>query len=90
MLEDLSPAKAGSQIKGCTVDQCSEILSALAEIHGRFWQKESMPPEDPKRFAGIIRYNMEQCMKQFSKRYHSMMNGIAEDFEWIRENDGVA
>ena len=37
ILEDLSPARPGSQVKGCTLQQARDVLSNLAQIHGRLW-----------------------------------------------------
>jgi hypothetical protein len=37
IMEDLSPARSGSQVKGCTLQQVEDVLSMLAEVHSRFW-----------------------------------------------------
>ena len=38
LLEDLSEMEAGDQIEGCTPEQASTIVSALARLHAEFWE----------------------------------------------------
>jgi phosphotransferase family enzyme len=85
-LEDLSPARAGSQVKGCTVQEARDVLSILAEIHGRFWGDSRVPSDPSQRFAAVLNYNMEQCWEPFKNRYREMLGDVAADFEWIWRN----
>ena len=86
IMEDLSPARSGSQVKGCTLQQARDVLSLLAEIHGRFWGDPRVPSIQPERFASVIGYNMEQCWESFRCRYRMMLGGVAADFEWMWRN----
>ncbi len=86
ILEDLSPAQPGSQVEGCTLQQTQDVLSLLADIHGRFWGDQRVPSIEPAKFAGVIEYNMEQCWKPFQERYGELLGEAASDFEWMRDN----
>ena len=86
IIEDLSPARSGSQVKGCTLQQARDVLSILAEIHGRFWGDPQVPSLQPERFASVINFNMEQCWEPFRHRYGEMLGGVAADFEWMWRN----
>jgi len=86
IMEDLSPARTGSQVRGCTLGQAREVLSILAEIHGCFWDDPRVPSIEPLRFAAVIGVNMEQCWKLFKGRYRERMGDLAEVFEWMWRN----
>jgi aminoglycoside/choline kinase family phosphotransferase len=86
ILEDLSPARSGSQVAGCTLPQARAVLSILAEIHGRFWGDSRVPSMAPERFAGVIDYNMKQCWAPFERRYGEMLGQVADVFEWMWRN----
>jgi thiamine kinase-like enzyme len=86
IMEDLSPARSGSQVKGCTLQQARDVLSILAEIHGRFWGDPRVPSIQPERFASVIDINMEQCWEPFKRRYREMLGDVADDFEWMWRN----
>jgi aminoglycoside/choline kinase family phosphotransferase len=86
ILEDLSPARSGSQAKGCTSQQARGVLSILAEIHGRFWGDARVPSIPPELFASAIDINMEQCWDSFKGRYRKMLGDVAADFEWMWRN----
>ena len=89
ILEDLSPARAGSQAESCTVQQAQDVLSMLAEIHGRFWGDPRVPTFESERFAGVIDYNMKQCWEPFRHRYGEMLGDAGADFEWMWRNAQV-
>jgi hypothetical protein len=86
ILEDLSPARSGSQVEGCTVQQAEGVLSMLAEIHGRLWGDPRVPAIQPERFAAVIGFNMEQCWEPFQRRYGEMLGDAAASFEWMWRN----
>jgi hypothetical protein len=86
ILEDLSPARSGSQAKGCTVQQARAVLSILAEVHGRFWGDPQIPPMPPERFASVIEFNMEQCWERFARRYGEQLGDAAEACTWTWRN----
>jgi aminoglycoside phosphotransferase (APT) family kinase protein len=82
VLEDLSPARSESQVKGCTLQQARDVLAILAEIHGRFWGD----PRVPERWALPINVNMEQCWDPFKGRYRDILGDVEADFEWMWRN----
>lgn len=86
ILEDLSPARSGSQVEGCTLRQARDVLSILAEMHGHFWGDPRVPSIRPERFASVIDVNMEQCWESFRRRYREMLGALAADFEWMWRN----
>jgi len=94
ILEDLSPARAGSQVRGCTLQQARDVLSILAEIHGRFWGDPRVPSIESRRsaarrFASVIDVNMEQCWEPFVRRYRERLGDVAGAFEWMWRNAGT-
>jgi hypothetical protein len=42
LLEDLSWLRAGNQVRGLSAGETAAALEAVAVIHGRFWQQESL------------------------------------------------
>ena len=86
VMEDLSPARPGTQVKGCTLQQARDVLAILAEIHGRFWGDPRVPSMQPERFAAVINVNMEQCWDPFNDRYREMLDDLGVDFEWMWRN----
>ena len=86
VMEDLSPARSGSQVKGCTLKQAGDVLAILADIHGCFWGDPRVPSIQPERFASAININMEQCWDSFEGRYREMLGDVAADFEWMWRN----
>lgn len=86
VMEDLSPARPGTQVKGCTLQQARDVLAILADIHGRFWGDPRVPPIQPERFASAINVNMEQCWVPFKGRYRETLGDLGPDFEWMWRN----
>jgi aminoglycoside/choline kinase family phosphotransferase len=86
ILEDLSPAQPGSQVTGCTLQQARDVLSILADIHGRFWGDHRVPAIESERFAGVIDFNMKQCWEPFKRRYKERLGAVVADFEWMWRN----
>ena len=86
ILEDLSPARPGSQVEGCTAQQARAVLSLLAEIHGRFWGDPRIPPMKPERFAAVIDVNMQQCWEPFTRRYGDRLGNTAGAGAWMWRN----
>lgn len=91
VMEDLSPARSGSQLEGCSVPQVEDVLSILADIHSRFWHDPGVPPIQPERFASAILVNMAECWEPFRSRYRELLGDTTPDFEWLwRHPDAVA
>jgi thiamine kinase-like enzyme len=86
VMEDLSPARPGTQVKGCTLQQTRDVLAILAEIHGRFWGDCRVPRMQPERFASAIEVNMAQCWEPFGRRYRELLGDRADDFRWMWRN----
>jgi Phosphotransferase enzyme family len=42
LLEDLAPAEAGDQIRGCTVDEAALAIPELAALHGSRWDDPTL------------------------------------------------
>jgi aminoglycoside/choline kinase family phosphotransferase len=86
VMEDVSPARAGAQLAGCSLQQVSDVLALLADIHARFWGDPQVPSLAPERFAAAIRVNMAQCWEPFRSRYRALLADTAADFEWLWRN----
>jgi hypothetical protein len=86
VLEDLSPARPGSQVEGCSLQQARQVLSLLADVHGRFWGDLQVPSLEVERFASVLEFNMGQCWEPFRRKYRSMLDDKTADFEWAWHN----
>jgi hypothetical protein len=89
VMEDVSPARAGSQLEGCTLPQVRDVLALLAEVHDRFRGDPRVPATEPERFAAVIRFNMAQCWETFRSRYRALLADATADFEWMWEHADV-
>ncbi|MBM4460346.1 MAG: DUF1679 domain-containing protein [Chloroflexi bacterium] len=91
VLEDVSPARPGSQVAGCALPQVRDVLALLAEIHADFWGDPRVPALEPGPFAAVIRFNMAQCWELFKRKYRELLADAAADFEWLWQHaDAVA
>jgi aminoglycoside/choline kinase family phosphotransferase len=89
VLEDVSPARPGAQLAGCSLPQARDVLALLAEIHGRFWGDPRVPTLEPERFAAVIRFNMAQCWEPFERRYRELLADATADFEWLWQHADI-
>jgi hypothetical protein len=89
VMEDVSPARSGSQVEGFSLQQVRDVLSMLAEIHSRFWGDPRVPSIQPEQFASAIRMNMAQCWEPFKSRYWELLGDTVADFEWMWRNPGA-
>ena len=83
VMEDLSPARAGSQVEGCSLQQVRDVLSMLADIHAAFWGNSKSPSIQPGQFEAAIRANAAQCWEPFKRRYRALLGDTMADFEWV-------
>ncbi len=91
VMEDVSPARPGSQVAGCALPQVRDVLALLAEIHAGFWGDLRAPALEPGQFAAVIRFNMAQCWELFKRKYRTLLADAAADFEWLWQHaDAVA
>jgi aminoglycoside/choline kinase family phosphotransferase len=89
VLEDVSPARPGAQLTGCSLPQARDVLALLAEIHGGFWGDPRVPALEPERFAAVIRFNMAQCWELFERRYRERLADATADFEWLWQHADI-
>jgi hypothetical protein len=54
LLEDLVPARNGSSVAGCTVDEVAAVLRALAGLHARWWQDPHVLTQDWLRLPSMV------------------------------------
>ena len=70
ILEDLSPAKVGDQIRGSTAEETALALRAIACFHAHWWQNEKFEEFDwlagsPTDSDAITRWVLDQYQKAF-------------------------
>lgn len=70
ILEDLTPAKVGDQIKGSTAEETSLALRAIAGFHAHWWQNEKLEKFDwltgsPTNSDSITPWVLDQYRKAF-------------------------
>ena len=70
ILEDLTPAKVGDQIRGSTAEETALALRAIAGFHAHWWQNEKLEEFDwlagsPTDSDSITPWVLDQYRKEF-------------------------
>lgn len=79
LLEDMAPAQAGDQMRGCSVEQARQALSEAAKLHAAFWNDRDLMSEDwlyvPAGAQGFYTTElMESSWQHFEKTYADKMD----------------
>lgn len=87
VLEDMSPATAGSQVEGCSVETARTVLLQMAEIHGLFWEDEDLP-ENPSSAMFAQMWNRIGASKwpPFVERYADQLEPTMDTWTWMHDN----
>jgi hypothetical protein len=78
LFEDLSPANAGDQLLGCTLNQAADVMSAAAGLHGPHWGNTRLSDHAwLSRGALIPAYirNYQTMVDPFCERYGDSLSG---------------
>ena len=86
VLEDVSPATAGSQLIGCGVDDARNVLNHIADIHLHFWGDTRLPERNPTRMAERLAKVAEAGFGAALDRYGPDLGGIRASYDWLLEN----
>ncbi len=74
VLEDLSPARQGDQIAGCTLADARLALGNLAELHATTWddgslrEVDALAPSDPTMLGPLYRFAHDQFVANYDDR----------------------
>lgn len=77
VLEDLSPARVGNQLQGCTVEETELALTQAARFHAPFWDDESLRGLDWLDISSTYWQRFEEMLPTwfagFADRYRDRM-----------------
>lgn len=78
LLEDLSPARAGNQLTGCTVEETAVALREAARFHAPFWDDAALRGSEWLDISGTYWQRFEEMMPVwfagFEERYRDRMD----------------
>lgn len=78
VLEDLSPARPGNQLAGCTVEETELALAQAARFHAPFWDDDGLRGSDWLDISGSYWARFEQMLPTwfagFAERYRDRMD----------------
>lgn len=90
LLEDLSPAAQGDQVRGCSVDQARTAVLELAKLHGPRWDDPSLydiewlgrrsGPEDAERLSELWAMLVPGFLGAFARHLSSDAIELIETF----------
>jgi hypothetical protein len=84
LLEDLTHARQGDVLEGCSIEDTRAVLAAIAPFHARYWSRDSgaewLPREELDPQARQVRF--DERMERFVSRHRGALPddvlGIAE------------
>lgn len=90
VLEDMSPAEQGDQIRGCGLEQAESAVRELARMHGPRWNDPSLfaidwmerrsSTEDGERLAGLVSMMKPGFIDCYGASIQSQTDGRGVDF----------
>lgn len=90
IIENLEPCKSGKTAKGCNIYEAKKILNKIGKIHSFFWDNTDIPNENHIHFAGILKFNLEENLESYFKRYSGYLDKVEQDFKWLLNNTETA
>ena len=89
VLEEIKDARTVSPTEGCSVEESTEVLRNIAQIHSRFWNDPRIPPIGS---SGIFVDRWGEAGRRgwgpLVERYASTGESLAQ-FEWVKDNPRV-
>ncbi len=76
VLEDLSPARVGNQLAGCSIDDAERAMVQAAALHGPRWNDPALREAFQVvggEGAGAVVEAMPGCLAEFHRRYDDML-----------------
>lgn len=95
LLEDLSAGRPGDALDGCTVAEARAVVSAVAQLHARWWASSELDgldwlpawASDPAGLAARYRRNVEPVLERYGARIPSsaqrLMRALAQQYERV-------
>jgi hypothetical protein len=78
LMEDLSPARVGDELRGCSVQDCALALRELARLHGPRWADPDLEDmawlQPAERQADDIAAILPDIAADFKKRFAAVLN----------------
>ena len=54
LLEDLAPARVGNTVRGCSLEEVTTVLAAVAKLHAAWWQDPTLVASDWLRLRSML------------------------------------
>ena len=86
VLEDLTPAAAGNQITGCTIEDARSLVLQMSAIHSKFWGDNRVPTADVDQLMVVGEKYVDAGWQPFVERYESDIRNVRSTYEWGRDN----
>jgi len=87
LFEDLAPAKAGDQMRGCTVEEARLALKEAALLHAAFWNDEELMKQDwlyvPEGAQGFYTTKLIEDSWEYFKRTYP--DGVSKEVRDVCE-----
>jgi len=88
LMEDLSPARPGDQVRGGSPDDCARVLSAVAPAHAAFWGGAALQNQFwvlPQSVDLRMRYGLfREARDRFAQRYGRLIDaGLGRTIDWL-------
>jgi Ecdysteroid kinase-like family len=88
LMEDLSPARQGDQLAGCSIQDCMVALGEIAKLHAVYWRRPDLSdrpwlrgvPERYRRQAAALPNAVQQYMQRFGSRLEPEVRRLLEGF----------
>jgi aminoglycoside phosphotransferase (APT) family kinase protein len=86
-LEEIEGARTVSGVDGCSLDEASEVLRNLAQIHSLFWNASDLPSMgDSGDLAKRLNNSAESSWDVFVERSGSRVGNALSHYEWVKDN----
>jgi aminoglycoside phosphotransferase len=87
LLEDLTHARQGDVLEGCSIEDTRAVLGAIAPFHARYWDRDSaaawLPREELEPQARQVRF--DERMERFVSRHrHAFPDDVLRIAERLR------
>ena len=74
LLEDLAPARNGSWVAGCSVEEAEAVVRAIAPFHARWWRRQEIVDMSWLQLRGLS--GVEQAQAIFLQAWEPFLGNI--------------
>jgi hypothetical protein len=92
LLEDLAPARGGNTVRGCSREEVTAVLAAVAKLHAAWWQDPTLGASDWLRLRSVLAptamtATFAQAWPSFLRKLGAPKSAqLVQERNWIAEN----